>query len=189
MSRWLCILVVITVLPTGRVAAQPSPSVGDRVRVTREDGSRVTGILSYYAADGLRLTQEKGQQELAVSAGEVQVLERSLGEYRDFGANFALVAGASALAFGIIWGATWEPCTGSGFSCLGSPQSRGAAFSFGLALGAILGVPAGILYGISEKSERWMRITPSETSRVRLTVTPRGGCRFGFAGSLALGSR
>ena len=44
----------------------------------------------------------------------------------------------------MIYALTWSPCTETGwFACFAHPDSRGEAFGWGFAGGAIIGLPLG----------------------------------------------
>lgn len=178
-------IVVLAAVTLPLVAAAQSPaSVGERIRIRQTDGTSVVGTVVAASPLEMRIVGEGG--ELVVPTGNIRSLERSRGEGRSFAKNFFLAMGVTALVGGAIGGATYEPCDDTGFlACFLAPESRTDAVGFGLAAGAVVGIPIGILVGLGERGERWEGV-PLPGGQALLSVIPR---RDGFAlrGSIPVG--
>ena len=120
----------------------------------------------------------------------IEVFETSLGRQSNFGKYFGLTLAASSVVGVTIYALTWSPCTETGwFACWFEPDSRGEAFGWGLAGGAIIGLPLGVIIGSVVREERWNRVALPAPTAPRLTIRPVIGGRVGFAGSVRVGGR
>jgi len=188
MKKMLGLFVLSAMLLPGRVWAQQVPIAGDRVRVVQEDGTVSIGELSSLTSEELRLLVGADAREVVIRRDRIGEIQRSLGEQRSFGKHFGTIVGLGAAAGGLVWALTWSPCTGGGlFACAGDPDSRGEAFVWGVAGGAILGVPLGVLVGLAAKSERWESVSMPGPSGTVISLVPVIGTRFGVAGFVAIG--
>lgn len=163
--------------------AQSLPAEGEWVRISRTNGTVVTGILSFASAEEVRLLDGSAEQDLLIPRGEIDRMERSLGRHRDFGKNFVMVLASTSVGIGALLAIAWSPCTQTGFlACYLHPTSRGEAFAWGLAGGAILGVPAGLIVGLAIKREKWAPVTLSGPGDATLSILPVLGTRIGVSG-------
>ena len=160
---------------------------GTRVRVRHVGGRPMVGTLVGISSDSVRVrTVEAG--DVALPAGSVIALDRSLGRERRFWRNFGLTAVAIAASGGILGAVTYEPCESTGFlSCLMVPESHGEAFLYGAAFGSVIGIPVGALVGYAVESERWAPVEGFGERRV--SVRPIVGRRIGVSATYAVGRR
>ena len=173
------------------VAGQVPLTPGDTVRVHSKARAPATGIFQSASPDGLRLLTLHTGYEMVYRADEVDKLERSVGRHRNFGRNFGLSVGIAALVGGGLGALTWAPCTDTGFmACFMHPSSRGEAFAWGATAGAVIGVPIGLLAGLT-KSQRWTTVpVPGIEGDDRgFKVRPIVGRQVGLQLSLPLGNR
>jgi hypothetical protein len=178
------VLAVLGVLLPLAADAQAMPRSGDRIRVHHTDGRILTGVVESVSTDRLSL-QADGGPEVTIRPLEIASLEKSVGEHRNFGKNFGIAVFSISLATGLGAALLWtplcsDPPSGLDESCpfdLSYGSSRGEALSWGLAAGAIVGLPFGVLYGLVTKHERWAQATtPSESfGKIFLTPTVAGG--------------
>jgi hypothetical protein len=181
------LLLLTTALPAAS-AGQSSLDAGDRVRVRALDGTLRVGIVDSASANGFRLTTTSGAT-YAMAQSEVATLERSLGEHRRFARNLFLTVGIAGASGGLISAAAWQPCRETGFlACFMHPDSRTDAFGWGLAGGALLGIPIGVLVGLLERSERWEPLPVPAPANVAFTLR-RSSRGLELVGSLPLGGR
>lgn len=186
MSKLIGFIVVCGLVLPARGAAQSSPSPGDRVRITRTNGTIVTGILGDATAEEVSLFAEGGEQVVARS--EIGEMERSLGRHRRFGRNFGITMLSSSMGMGAIFALTWSPCTETGFlACFLVPTSRSEAFTWGLAGGALIGISVGVIVGLAVKHERWAPFTVQGPRDAKFVILPVIGTRFGVSASISLG--
>ena len=168
--------------------AQSLPTEGDWVRISQTNGTVVTGTVSYASAEEVRLQSGSAGQELLILRGEIGKMERSLGRHRSFGKNFAITLVSSSVGMGALLAIAWSPCTETGFlACYLHPTSRGEALTWGLAGGAILGVPAGLIVGLAVKREKWAPVSLSGPGDVTLSILPVLGTGIGVSGSISFG--
>ena len=188
MTRTLVFLMTLVVVLPSDGSSQAVPSLGHRIRIKQVDGTVLTGRLA------LPLSPETiqlwiGSDDLAeIPLARIEVLETSLGRQRNFGKYFGLTVAVVSLVGGTIYALTWSPCTETGwFACFVKPDSRGEAFGWGLAGGAIIGVPLGLIIGSVVREERWNRGALPALTAPRLTIRPVIGSRVGFAGLVRVG--
>ena len=72
------------------------------------------------------------------------------------------------------------------FLCIG-PQTRGESMAWGLGIGAIIGLPLGVIIGSEVREERWNRVALPAPTAPRLTIRPVIGSGVGFAASVRVG--
>ena len=160
---------------------------GTRVRVRHAGGRPMVGTLLVISGDSVRVrTVEAG--DVALPAGSVIALDRSLGRGRRFWRNFGLTAMGIAASGGILGAVTYEPCESTGFlSCLMAPDSHGDAFLYGAAFGSVIGIPVGALVGYAVESERWAPVEGFGDTKRRVSVRPIFGRRIGISATYAFG--
>ena len=153
--RLLAVLVML--LPTDARAQLPL-SLGERIRIRHSDGSVRLGLLDSVSTDAVRLGGLTADRSVVIARSNIRVIERSLGRELHFMRHLGITVASTAVAMSLVQGLTWSPCTRTGFmNCLMHPSSRVGAFEFGLAAGAVLGLPIGSIVGLTLKTERWER--------------------------------
>lgn len=188
-TRISCIVILAMILPA-HGSGQSVLSPGELVRIHPLNGPVVTGIVQVASPQAIRLLGKAGGTEFVIPQDEIGQIERSLGRHRKFGRNFAVTVVASAVGIGAISAISWSPCTDTGlFGCIMDPNSRGDAFSLGLAGGAIIGLPIGIIVGLAVKHERWERLSLPRQGQAALSIQPILGRELGLSASFAFGGR
>ena len=178
------LITLMSVLPSyGSAQAVPSP--GDRIRIKQVDGTILTGTLANVSTETVQLAVDPLGGTIEVPVERIDLLETSLGQQRNFGKNFGVTVAVAAAVGGTITALTWSPCS-TACPFLG-PESRGEAFGWGLAGGAIIGLPIGVLVGLLRRSERWNPAGWPGSGRRRLVLRPVLGSRIGFAASVSVG--
>ena len=191
MKRMLIILgalaVFATLLPI-RGWAQLASDPGERVRIRHTDGTVFTGVLGSVSVENVHLREGAAGRDLVIPRAEIRQIEESLGKHRSFWRNFGITLGASSVGIGVLSAITWTPCTETGFlACFMYPSDRGEALVWGLAGGAGIGVPVGVLVGLLRKNERWASISVPAANGATISLAPVVGTRFGVAGSITFG--
>ncbi len=182
----VCVTILIAVFgPDG--SAQDMPSRGERIRVRQVDGTVLTGRLLTLSPEMIQLSV--GSDDVAeVPVARIEVLETSLGRQRNFGKYFGLTVAVASFVGGTIYALAWSPCTETGwFACLFEPESRGEAFAWGLAGGAIIGLPLGLIIGSNVREERWSPVALPASVASRLTIRPVIGRGVGLVGACGIG--
>jgi len=178
------ILLLALTLPS-EIVAQVPLAAGDEIRVKDRRGLEHEGVFVSSTPDEIRLMTRSGAY--AVPEAEIATVERSLGQRRRFGRNFALTVGLAAGAGAVLGAATWQPCNDTGFmACFLHPESRTDAFAWGLAGGGLLGVPIGIIVGLAVKSERWESIPMPASQGLALSLR-RSSRGLDFVASIPVG--
>jgi hypothetical protein len=171
-------------------AAQAPPDLepGSRVRVVDRQGHETVGTLFLATSDSLVVGTNQGSRRRAIDVSSVTALQVSQGQYRRVAKTTLVTMGASALVFGLISAASYEPCQGW---CILTPDSRGEAFGWGLAGGAAIGLPVGLIVGLAVKHDRWANVPlpGSRAGEPMVQVTRRPGRRIGVGLSIPLGGR
>lgn len=187
----LGLLAVFAILFPIHGGAQLGPNPGERVRIRHTDGAVWSGVLGSVSAEDVRLLPEGSDgRELVIPRAEIDQIEKYLGEHRSFWRNFGITMGVSSVGIGTLSAVLWTPCTETGFlACFLYPSNRGEALVWGLAGGAFLGVPVGVLVGLIKKNERWEDFPLSGSRQASLSIQPIVGRRIGFSASLALGGQ
>jgi len=187
MTRTIVFLMTLMFVLPSDGSSQAVPSLGHRIRIKQVDGTVLTGRLVTLSPETIQLWISS--DDLAeVPVARIEVLETSLGRHRKFGKYFALTVVAASVVGGTIYGLTKSPCTETGwFACMFEPESRGEAVAWGLAGGAIIGLPLGVIIGSKVREERWNRGALPAPTEPRLTIRPVIGGRVGFAGSVRVG--
>lgn len=165
---------------------------GSRIRVVDQQGHETVGTLFLATADSLTMNTHRGTQRRAFAVPSVTALQVSQGQYRRVARTTLITMGASAFVFGLSSAAPYEPCHPKGwFDCILVPDSRGEAFGWGLAVGAMIGLPVGLIAGLAAKHDRWadVPLPGSRTAEPVLQVTRRPGRGFGVGLSIPLGGR
>jgi hypothetical protein len=141
---------------------------GDRIRVTLAEGmpfrdpgmgavegaggaeDRVlVGTLASTHDDLLVLTRAGDSGTWDIPFSSLEKLELNTGQNRTFGRTIPISMGVLGAAGGILLAATVDPCSDC-FLQIG-PSSRPEAFVLGAAIGAIVGIPIGGLWGLQKK--------------------------------------
>ena len=187
MTRTIVFLMTLVVVLPSDGSSQAVPSLGHRIRIKQVDGTVLTGRLAALYPETIQVWI--GSDDLAeVPVARIEVLETSLGRQRNFGKYFGLTVAAASVVGATIYALTWSPCTETGlFACWFEPDSRGEAFGWGAAGGAIIGLPLGLIIGSAVREERWTRGALPAPTAPRLTIRPVISSRVGFAGSIRLG--
>ena len=149
---------IAALLLSGTTAlAQQHALDGARVRVLQKQHVAVTGLLRSISADSISVVDSAGKEH--VLPRQDAALERSLGKHTKFWKHMGLTMGIAAGVGGLISAASWSECNDTGFlACFLEPESRSEAFAWGVAAGAVVGVPVGALLGAVVKVERWERV-------------------------------
>jgi hypothetical protein len=189
--RTLIGALLVTLVFATSAAAQVRPSQGERVRVALSDGERLTGTVGTSADGDLSLVADRGEERM-IALSHVASLELSEGRHRRFGKYFFLGLGISSVVGGAIMAATWEPCRETGFlSCLLHPESRGHAMGLGLLAGGAVGVPVGLVAGLTMREERWRAVhmpqpITSEPTASNISIRPLIGAGAGVMATIPL---
>jgi hypothetical protein len=163
-------------------AQQPLPvDSGSRIRVVRRRGRprELTGTLVARRADSLVLVVDRRARQRVVAMPDVRSLEVSRGTRRHVlrSAAHGLVGAAGIGAFLSLVG-SWAFCV-SPFvvllpECPIDGGDRREIVKTGAAVGGVLGVGFGVLYGYFDRDDTW--------ERVPLERLPAGGASFGRVG-------
>ncbi len=166
--------------------AQTWPGQGDRVRIRKTDGDTHIGTIAFASAEEVRLSAGPTWSEIHIPMGEIEKIETSQGKHRHFGRNFLITVASTSAAMGLISAVAWSPCTETGFlACMLHPGSRGEALTWGLSGGALLGLPLGLLVGLTARSESWRPALGSDFRSLDVGVHPILGKSLGFSTSLS----
>lgn len=181
------ILITLAFLVPTVSSAQALPEPGERVRVTRIGGGTVAGELTRSSNDSLWVTDAM-ETVHAMPITAVERLQRSLGHHGEFARNFIMIAGGATLGGGVIGAVAYSPCRSTELlGCLLHPESRTEAFALGMVFGALIGVPAGLITGVSRRYERWTEVDLGGNEPGSFTVRPLLGPRPGLVVSLRPG--
>jgi len=152
------------------------PAVGERVRVTRSTGSVTIGRFQSATADSMRLRSEDTKREYVIGRRLITNVETSAGRSRRFMRNFGLGLGATAALGGLIGAAKYTECESTVlFGCLWAPKSRMESAGLGLAGGAVLGLPIGIMTGLIAKHDQWKPLMQAPGDALLLISPVPGG--------------
>ena len=184
-AKFVTLVTLMFMLPSA-IGAQQDPPTGERVRVTRLDGTVVTGTLESASLDLPDLVVLHGDSTFAIPRIEIEGVQRSLGRGPGFLKGFGATVLATALGGGALFALRWSPCTDW---CFWYPNSRGDAFHWGAAIGGAVGVPIGLIAGLITRSERWEALTLDDPSGVELSVQPLGLGSLGVTGRIRFGPR
>jgi hypothetical protein len=183
------LLVALTAIPA-LGSAQSLPVQGERVRIAQWHGKAMTGSLAYVAPGEVGLLADRDGQEHVFPYSEIRGMETSSGRQRRFGKYFGIGLASTTVAVTTLSVVTWSPCESTGpFACMLQPESRGQAFTWGLVLGAALGVPMGVVTGLAIKEERWHRVTLPGSGEPRLSIRPVLGTQPGVAAAVSFNGR
>ena len=172
MTRTILFLMTLVVVLPSDASAQAVPSLGHRIRIKQVDGTVLTGRLATLSPETIQLWI--GSDDLAeVPVARIEVLETSLGRRRRFAKYYGITVAAASVVGGMIYALTWSPCTETGwFTCWPHPDSRGEAFGWGFAGGAIIGLPLGLIIGSKVREERWNPVALPAPAASGLTIRP-----------------
>lgn len=153
------------------LAGQDPLSVGDRIQLSTTDSPiPLEGEVAEMSRDGLVLAVSDSVFR-RVRMSEIWSVARHSRE-GEFWKTLLKVEAIGTIGTAIITGITYEPCRS--WLCIG-PQSRGEAFVWGAAVGALASLPVGAVIGAVAKQDRWTRLDPQSLAgriedRVRLEV-------------------
>lgn len=169
MARAMVVLVTLMLLFPSRGSAQAAPSLGDRVRVRRADGTVLTGTLATRSTGMLQLSTETvgGRIEIPVSA--IEALETSLGRSPRFEKYYGITVAVSTVVGGIVGLTRGNQCTNCG------------DLAGGLLLGYLVGIPLGGLVGSQVTEERWSRAPSSGSAQLGPEIRPATGSALGLS--------
>jgi hypothetical protein len=154
--------------------------MGDRVRLQQLDGVVAEGVVLTLSEGALHLEGAPAGTERAFLFSGIERLERGLGREPRFFRNFGVTIGIATLGGGIAAALLWSPCDPDvAFNCFLAPESRRGAFAHGSLLGALIGLPAGLLVGALVRHERWETVALSR-EQAALLVRPIFGERMGL---------
>ena len=123
---------------------------GSRVRVHGRGG--VVWIGTLLSADSARahIDPDDGGP-VFVDRARIERVQVSTGRGRPAASTALKVGGVITLLGGVAGAVSYRPCVPRGFlDCLFSPDSRAQAFLMGGMLGAVVALPVGLLFGLSE---------------------------------------
>ena len=192
----------------GSLAPQPGSSQtsipafpGQRVRVTVSpgrtgvhsetgmflgSGQTIVGELEGASGGTISVADPHGPGSWQIPAESVQRVEVSLGHERRMGRSVFQWTVGLAAGFGILGAMAWEPCDEVGFmACFMVPESRSEGFAWGAAGGFILGLPIGLIAGLT-KHEIW-RDESVQGLKASIQAAPGGGVGLGL--TLPVGNR
>jgi len=160
------------------------PDVGDRLRIENRSGTEWTGTLQAHSPEGLTLIVD--EETRVFPASEIAGLERSLGEQRNFRKYFGITLTSVGL-IGILTFAATKPgaddCTGGRFC----PTPRWMSAIEGLWVGGLVGVPVGVVVGLTKKEERWEPLSMGGQQGTTVSIRPIVGDRIGLGATIRLG--
>jgi hypothetical protein len=188
MRRPIRLLIVLALATPTPGWAQVAADSGQRVRVHYGARKQAIGILESLAGERLMIRDTARHRDVVIPRSDITLIERSLGHHRNFWESFLVTFVASTFTVGALMALTYSPCEGDFAGCLFAPESTDQAFVFGLAGGAVLGLPLGLLVGAARKTERWAPLTLPSASGGRFSVTPLLGSRVGLMGTFRFGS-
>jgi hypothetical protein len=193
MKRYLTLGALLVLGLVTPAAAQTPPDLepGARIRVVDQRGHETVGTLLLATSDSLIVNTNQGAQRRAFDVSSVTGLQVSQGQYRRVAETTLITTGALALVGGLIGAASYQPCDAKGWGCMLAPDSRGEAFGLGLAGGAVIGLPLGLIVGLAVKHDRWADV-PLPGSRAQepvVQLTRRPGGLVGVGLSIPLGGR
>jgi hypothetical protein len=149
-------------------AAQVAVAPGERVRIHQIEGPNLTGTLLDVGTSELRLSTEKKKVEVGVATANIERLERSLGTRKRFGRDFGLVVVTMALAGAAVGAATWKPCDDRSLLC----WDRGETALMGAGIFGAIGVPVGLLAGVTSRHETWEDVPLVRPEGTALRILP-----------------
>ncbi len=182
MQRVMVFLVALMFVLPSDGSSQAVPSPGDRIRIKQVDGTVLTGTLAALSPETIQLSVDSSRVEVPVA--RIEVLETSLGRQRNFGKYFPLTVVAASVVGATIGFIAYEDSEPHPFV---GPNTRGEYIAWGLAGGAIIGLPLGVIIGFEVREERWNPVALSAPTESALTIRPVLGSRVGFAGSIRVG--
>ena len=147
MKRVALIALVAALLPTS-VGAQRVVEAGDRVMVRDFDGSVEGGVVTWITNEQVELLTVPAASAVVMDRARVESVHISEGMHTRFVDAMVLTTAASSVGVGVFFAyCRAVPCEGSwqGFDEL----------LLGAAIGAVLGIPAGLIAGLRMKFERW----------------------------------
>ena len=187
-TRIVTLVTLAFALPS-TIGAQQDPLTGERVRVTRLDGTVVTGTLEPASLELPEVIVLHGDSRLAIPRIEIDFVQRSRGPGRGFFGSVGATLIYTSLGGGVAGALFWGPCRGDGWDCFLVPRSRGEAFKWGATLGLIGGVPIGVIVGLLNRRERWEPLILNDPSGVELSVQSMGRRSLGVTGRIRFGPR
>ena len=150
------------------VVYHPAPifgqNVGDRVRVTLEDGGTIIGQVTSLSQSSFELSLPYGASQ-SIMYSNIQKLERSLGERTYKKRGFLIGLGVGVCVAAITIGSAGE----SDSDAFARDTGLDAIGAIGVAIVGILAIPvggvSGLIIGASKKGEKWETIPNPSVSR------------------------
>ena len=175
-------LIEVETTPAPTLGAATEGEVGNvrgpRVRLRTAGGEWQVGVLAAQDSERLGLVFEAAAETTWLARSQAQDLEVSVGQRHPTGTAVGLGVFGGAIIGAVAAAASYKPCTGSGFSCIGDLGPELHAVGGGL-LGAGVGALVGLMIGSSSTVDEWQRV---EDSPVRIGLAPaRNGLGIGVA--------
>jgi len=172
----------LPILPGHRVrltVSKGKPAAHSVAGMWVSSGEAIVGDWEANSDGVILLRDQAGRGNWRVPAESVEQIEVSLGTKRRMGRSVVLSALGFAAGFGIIGAIAWEPCNEVGFmACFMTPTSRSESFAWGAGIGAILGLPIGLLIGL-KKHEIW-REESAQGLKASIQTAPGGRIGLGL---------
>jgi len=153
--------------------------IGDRMRITTENGEELIGRMKEYDAVSLTILTDSTEQSIAYA--DMVRLQRSLGTRSRFLKGAAIGFGTGTVAGFFAASRIEYPEDDAGLVAASLAMTV-------LALGTGGGTLLGAIVGATRKRERWERVDiPGQSAAAGMSITPTIGVHPG--GGLALGAR
>jgi len=184
-TTFLALIIGVALIP-GPGEAQLAAHAGERVRVTSSKGDVTVGTVEAVVGDSVTVLTDRTGAPYVIHQNDVEQVEMSLGQQRNFGKFFLLSLAATTAGGGIISALTWSPCESDGmFSCgMLHPGSRGEALATGGFIGGVIGLPIGLLVGVFATEERWSPVGTSDSPGTQVSIVRMAGNRVGLRASI-----
>ncbi|MEO6529023.1 MAG: hypothetical protein ABIP93_20560 [Gemmatimonadaceae bacterium] len=179
MSRLLTGLLVVLftvpeALPGQAAASAASIRPGARVRITQAGQQPRVAMVVTRSADTLLVRWPELANTVAVPLAEIYRLEFSNGRHRKVVKGMALGTLSLGTAGALLGAAASTPCTSSDpLGCFLVPVGRNQSALMGGAVGGVLGLVVGALWGLPIR-EDWRQVQ-LDAPRVAVALAPRGG--------------
>jgi hypothetical protein len=177
----------LPILPGHRVrltVSEGKPAAHSVAGMWVSTGEAIVGDWEANSEGVIRLRDQSGMGSWQIPAESVEQIEVSLGKRRRIGRSVFLSTVGFAAGFGFIGAVSWKPCNEVGFmACFLTPTSRSESIAWGAGVGAILGLPIGLLIGL-RKHETWRA---ESTQGLKASIQPGPGGRIGLGLTLPAG--
>ena len=182
-TAWISSAEVVEVeaTPAPTLAAATEAVVGNvrgpRVRFRTAEGEWKVGVLAVQDSERLGLVFEAAAETTWLARSQTRNLEVSVGKRHPTGAAVGLGVFGGAIIGAAVAAASYNPCSGSGFSCIGDLGPDLNAVGGGL-FGAGVGALVGLMIGRPSTVDEWQRV---EDATVRIGLAPaRNGLGIGL---------